>query len=61
MKKVRTYNCYNNGGDSRLNVYFAEGSEYHGTIRAYDAIELGRSRGATLPALLAKLIQIKQK
>jgi len=36
-KEIRTYNTYNNGNDSKINVHFTDGTQWTRTIAAYDA------------------------
>ena len=40
MEKVRLFNYYNNGSDSKVNVYFANGNERHKTIDSSDVQKL---------------------
>ena len=40
MEKVRLFNYYNNGSDSKVNVYFANGKEWHRTIDSSDVQKL---------------------
>jgi len=54
MKKVRLFNHYNNGNDSRVNVYFEDGTEWHRTVTAYDVTRLAREGVPYLLALMEK-------
>ena len=45
MEKVRLFNYYNNGSDSKVNVYFANGKERHRTIDSSDVQKLAHDGG----------------
>lgn len=36
-KEIKTYNTYNNGNNSKINVHFTDGTQWTRTIAAYDA------------------------
>ncbi len=42
MKKVRLFNHYNNGANSKVNVYFVDGTEWHRTVDASDVQKLAK-------------------
>lgn len=54
MKKVRKFNYYNNGSNSKLNVYFEAGTEWHRTIEAYEVQQLAHQGEVYLPTLFEK-------
>lgn len=56
MKKaIRTFNAYNNGSESKLNVHFEDGSQFTRTITAYEAALISKTRDrAYLEQLMEK-------
>ena len=54
MKKVRLFNHYNNGADSKVNVYFEDGTEWHRTVDASDVMKLAKEGEKYLPHLFEK-------
>ena len=54
MKKVRLFNYHNNGNDSKVNVYFADGTEWHRTITSQEVQKLAHEGESYLPILLDK-------
>lgn len=54
MKKIRLYNHYNNGNNSKVNVYFEDGTEWHRTVTAYEVTRLAHLGEAYLKVLLEK-------
>ena len=54
MKKIRLYNHYNNGNNSKVNVYFEDGTEWHRTVTAYDVMRLAHEGETYLEVLLKK-------
>ena len=54
MEKVRLFNYYNNGSDSKVNVYFANGKERHKTIDSSDVQKLAHDRKWYLKTLFVK-------
>ena len=54
MKKIRTYNHYNNGSQSRLNVYFEDGTEIHRQIESCEVTKLAHEGEKYLRVLLEK-------
>ena len=54
MEKVRLFNYYNNGSDSKVNVYFANGKERHKTIDSYDVQKLAYDWKGYLKTLFVK-------
>ena len=54
MKKIRLFNYYNNGADSKIHVYFEDGTEWHRTVDAYDVMKLAKEGDKYLPKLFEK-------
>ena len=54
MEKVRLFNYYNNGSDSKVNVYFANGKERNKTIDSSDVQKLAHDRKWYLKTLFGK-------
>ena len=54
MEKVRLFNYYNNGSDSKVNVYFANGKEWHRTIDSSDVQKLAHEGEWYLKTLFGK-------
>ena len=54
MKKVRLMNFHNNGDNSKVNVYFEDGTEWHRTVTAYEVTRLAHEGEAYLEVLLKK-------
>ncbi len=54
MKKVRLFNYYNNGDNSKVNVYFEDGTEWHRTIESYDVQQLAHQGETYLEILFKK-------
>lgn len=42
--EIKNITYYNNGTNSQLHVYFADGKEFHRTIQAYEVRKLARLR-----------------
>lgn len=61
MKEVRLFNYYNNGDDSKVNVYFADGAEWHRTITSTDVQKLAHEGKSYLPTLCEKYRQPQPK
>lgn len=57
MEKVRLFNYYNNGSDSKVNVYFANGKEWHRTIDSSDVQKLAHEGEGYLKTLFGKYSQ----
>lgn len=54
MKKVRLFNFYNNGSNSKVNVYFQDGTEWHRTVEAYEVQQLAHQGEVYLSTLFKK-------
>lgn len=54
MKKVRLFNYHNNGNNSKVNVYFEDGTEWHRTVESYDVQQLAHQGETYLEILLKK-------
>lgn len=61
MKKVRLFNYYNNAHESKVNVYFADGTEWHRTITSQDVQKLAHEGESYLPTLMEKYKQPQPK
>jgi hypothetical protein len=53
-KTIRKFNYYNNGTESKVNVYFTDGTEWHRTIQAREVVELAHCGEEYLKDLFAK-------
>lgn len=54
MKEIRIYNFYNNGSNSKVNVYFKDGSQWHRTVEAYEVQQLSKKGETYLETLMQK-------
>lgn len=61
MKKIRLFNYHNNGNESKVNVYFADGTEWHRTVMACEVRKLAREGENYLPVLMEKYKQPQPK
>ena len=61
MKKVRLFNHYNNGANSKVNVYFEDGTEWHRTVDASDIQKLAKEGEKYLPQLMKKYKEPQKK
>lgn len=61
MKKIRLFNYYNNGAESKINVYFADGTEWHRTVDAIDVMKLAKEGDKYLPHLFEKYKEPQKK
>lgn len=61
MKTIRTFNAYNNGDQSKVNIYFADGTEFHRTISARDAMRIGREGESVLAEIMEKYSEPQPK
>ena len=61
MKKVRLFNHYNNGANSKVNVYFVDGTEWHRTVDASDVQKLAKEGEKYLPQLMEKYKEPQKK
>lgn len=53
-KTIRKFNYYNNGCDSKVNVYFTDDTEWHRTIQANEVVNLAHSGEDYLKELFVK-------
>ena len=54
MKNVRLFNHYQNGRDSKVNVYFTDGTEWHRTVSSHDVERLAHEGLPYLKVLFEK-------
>lgn len=54
MKEIRVYNFYNNGSNSKVHVYFKDGTQWHRTVEAYEVQQLAKIGETYLETLMQK-------
>lgn len=59
MKKVRLFNHYQNGNQSKVNVYFTDGTEWHRTVLGTDVERLAHEGEAYLEVLMVKYAEVQ--
>lgn len=59
MKKVRLFNHYQNGNQSKVNVYFADGTEWHRAVLGTDVERLSHEGESYLGVLMEKYAEVQ--
>lgn len=59
MKKVGLFNHYQNGNQSKVNVYFADGTEWHRTVLGTDVERLSHEGESYLGILMEKYAEVQ--
>lgn len=54
MKAIKSYNSYNNGDSSRMNIHFTDGTQFARTISAKDAIRIAKEGVDCLEEMIQK-------
>ena len=60
-KQIRKYNYYNNGAESKVNVYFDDGTEWHRTIQEREVTTLAHEGEQYLEVLFDKYYKPQPK
>lgn len=61
MKEIRTFNSYNNGNDSRMNIHFTDGTMMRRRISAQDAIRIAKEGRDCLAEMIEKYAETQPK
>lgn len=60
MKEIRTYNFYNNGDQSHLNIYFKDGTQWCRTIFQEDLQRVIKEKESCFEEVIKKYDKVSQ-